>query len=98
MSENASSPTPSASPTPASSRTRDRLGDALIELLLTKPFDDDDRARKCSTRAGVSRSTFYAHFRDKNDLFLSDVDDFFAAMSTLLTRTGRSVGTRRAGR
>jgi AcrR family transcriptional regulator len=40
------------------------------------------------TRAKVSRSTFYAHYRDKNDLFLSDVDDFFATMSSLLTRHG----------
>ena len=37
-------------------------------------------------RAQISRSTFYAHYRDKNDLFLSDVDEFMAGMSTLLDR------------
>jgi AcrR family transcriptional regulator len=68
-------------------RTRDRLGDALVELLLEKPFDDVT-VQEVLTRAKVSRSTFYAHYRDKNDLFLSDVDDFFASMSTLLTRHG----------
>ncbi len=66
-------------------RTRDRLGDALIALLLVKPFDDIT-VQEVLDRARVSRSTFYEHYRDKNDLFLSDVDDFFLAMSTWLTR------------
>jgi AcrR family transcriptional regulator len=39
-------------------------------------------------RAGVSRSTFYVHYRDKDDLFLSDVEEFFDAMSTLLSKRG----------
>jgi AcrR family transcriptional regulator len=66
-------------------RTRDRLGDALVELLLEKPFDDIT-VQEVLDRARVSRSTFYQHYRDKNDLFLSDVDDFFELMSTLLAR------------
>ena len=39
-------------------------------------------------RAKVSRSTFYAHYSDKNDLFLSDVEDFWEMMSTALMRCG----------
>jgi AcrR family transcriptional regulator len=62
-------------------RTRDRLGDALVEILLQKPLDEI-RVQEILDRAGVSRSTFYTHFRDTNDLFLSDVDDFFEGMST----------------
>ena len=85
MSENTASSGPGRRPDPRSARTRDRLGDALIELLLAKPFDDIT-VREVLDRAGVSRSTFYEHYRDKNDLFLSDVDEFFAMMSTLLTR------------
>jgi AcrR family transcriptional regulator len=38
--------------------------------------------------AGVSRSTFYTHYRDKNDLFLSDAEDFFEGMATALSRFG----------
>ena len=68
-------------------RTRDRLGDALVGLLLEKPFDDIS-VQEILDRADVSRSTFYAHFRDTNDLFLSDVDDFFEAMATALSRSG----------
>ena len=38
--------------------------------------------------AGVSRSTFYTHYRDKDDLFLSDVEDFFEHMANLLSTRG----------
>jgi AcrR family transcriptional regulator len=66
-------------------RTRDILGDALVELMKEKPFDDIT-VQHVLDRAGVGRSTFYAHYRDKEDLFLSDVEDFFGLMSNLLTR------------
>ena len=66
-------------------RTRDRLGDALVELLVQKPFDDIT-VQNVLDRAGVSRSTFYTHYRDKNDLFLSDAEDFFEGMATALSR------------
>ncbi len=39
-------------------------------------------------RAKVGRSTFYTHYRDKDDLFLSDVEDFFEGMANLLSRRG----------
>src|SRR5450432_2089753 len=67
-------------------RTRDGLGDALVELLVEKPFDDIT-VQEVLDRAGVSRSTFYEHYRDKNDLFLSDVDEFFERMASLLARS-----------
>lgn len=68
-------------------RTRDRLGDALVEILLQKPLEEIN-VQEILDRAGVSRSTFYTHFRDTNDLFLSDVDDFFEGMATALSRAG----------
>jgi AcrR family transcriptional regulator len=68
-------------------RTRDRLGDALVEILLQKPLEEIS-VQEILDRAGVSRSTFYTHFRDTNDLFLSDVDDFFEGMATALSRVG----------
>lgn len=69
-------------------RTRDRLGDALVELLVQKKPFDDITVQDVLDRAGVSRSTFYTHYRDKNDLFLSDAEDFFEAMATALSRFG----------
>jgi AcrR family transcriptional regulator len=35
-------------------------------------------------RAGIGRSTFYSHYRDKDDLFFSDVDDFWRKATTSL--------------
>src|SRR5438105_11111711 len=68
-------------------RTRDRLGDAIMALLVEKPFDDIT-VQDVLDRAEVSRSTFYTHYRDKNDLFLSDADEFFEKMATALSRFG----------
>jgi AcrR family transcriptional regulator len=68
-------------------RTRDRLGDALMELLVQMPFDKIT-VQDVLDRAGVSRTTFYSHFRDKNDLFLSDADEFFEEMAMALSRFG----------
>ena len=68
-------------------RTRETLGDALVQLIQEKPFDDIT-VQQVLDRAGVSRTTFYTHYRDKDDLFLSDVEDFFEIISTLLTRQG----------
>ena len=66
-------------------RTHDSLGDALVALMHEKPFDSIT-VQEVLDRAAVGRSTFYTHFRDKDDLFLSDVEHFFELVSTLLTR------------
>jgi AcrR family transcriptional regulator len=52
------------------SRTRRALSEALVALILEKRFDAIT-VQDVIDRADVSRSTFYAHFRDKEDLFLS---------------------------
>jgi AcrR family transcriptional regulator len=66
-------------------QTRDMLGDALVALLHERPLDEIN-VQHVLERAGVARSTFYAHFTDKNDLLFSDAEDFFEMMSSLLTR------------
>jgi AcrR family transcriptional regulator len=67
--------------------TRDGLGDALIALMHEKPFETIT-VQHVLDRANVSRSTFYTHYSDKNDLFLSDVEDLWEMMSTALIRRG----------
>jgi len=68
-------------------RTRNRLGDALIALMQEKPFDSIT-VQDLLERAGVSRSTFYVHYADKDDLLMSDADDFFEAISMALSAHG----------
>ena len=74
-------------PDQRSQRTRDALGDALITLMHEKPFDSIT-VQDVLDLAGVSRSTFYSHYRDKDDLFLSDADEFFHHMANLLINSG----------
>jgi len=68
-------------------RTREALGDALVALMQEKAFDEIT-VQQVLDRAGVGRSTFYSHYVDKDDLFVSDVDDFFTLMSNMLSRRG----------
>src|SRR5664279_1510483 len=65
--------------------TRNALGDALLALMQEKAFETIT-VQEILTRAGVGRSTFYSHYTDKDDLFLSDMEDFLELMSTLLER------------
>ena len=65
-------------------RTHQRLGSALVELIQEKPMDEVT-VQEVLDRAAVGRSTFYLHFRDKNDLWLSQLEQFLEIMSTLLT-------------
>lgn len=69
---------------PRIQRTRDALGDALLKLMREQPFDTIT-VQAVLDEADVSRSTFYTHYRDKDDLFLSDADEFFQHMANLLT-------------
>jgi AcrR family transcriptional regulator len=68
-------------------KTRDRLGDALVELMQEMPFDTI-KVQDVLDRAGVGRSTFYVHYRDKDDLLMSDADEFFELISMALSIHG----------
>ena len=66
-------------------RTRNSLGDALVALMQEKNFNDIT-VQQVLDRAGVGRATFYAHYSDKEDLFISDVEEFFTMVASLLKR------------
>lgn len=51
-------------------RTRDRLREALVSLSQEMPYGDI-RVADLLARADVGRATFYAHYRDKEDLLIS---------------------------
>jgi AcrR family transcriptional regulator len=68
-------------------RTQHILGDALVELMHRKPFNEIT-VQEVLDLAQVGRSTFYLHYRDKDDLFLSDAEQFFDGIANLLTQRG----------
>jgi AcrR family transcriptional regulator len=68
-------------------RTRDALGDALVALMQEKPFDTIT-VQDVLDRAHVSRSTFYSHYSDKDDLLMSDAEEFFERLSMALSAHG----------
>ena len=55
-------------------RTYDLLLKALTDLLAEKPFDEIRVTDLCE-RAGVHRSTFYAHFEDKRHLLTFGIQE-----------------------
>ncbi|HEY8410689.1 MAG TPA: TetR/AcrR family transcriptional regulator [Pyrinomonadaceae bacterium] len=68
-------------------RTRDALGDALVALMQEKAFETIT-VQDVLDRAKVGRSTFYSHYSDKDDLLMSDAEEFFELVSMLLSRRG----------
>lgn len=72
-------------------RTRHALGKALTELMLDRPLDRIT-VQEVLDRARVGRSTFYAHFRDTRDLFLSDFERFLGVLEAWLDDPGAPKG------
>jgi len=56
-------------------RTKRQLSRALVDLITEKRFDDIT-VQNVIDRADVGRSTFYTHFRDKEDLLQKDWERF----------------------
>ena len=56
-----------------SQRTRHLLSEALVELIREKGYNTIT-VTNIIDRANVGRSTFYAHFRDKDDLLAGELD------------------------
>lgn len=65
-------------------RTRTAIQDALVALVLEKGGYDAVTASDVIARADVGRSTFYTHFRDKDDVLESSL----VQLSELLRRDG----------
>ena len=61
-------------------RTRRQLSRALVGLITEKRFDDIT-VQNVIDRADVGRSTFYTHFRDKEDLLRKDWERFLDAFA-----------------
>ena len=63
-----------------SQRTRRLLSEALVQLILEKDYNAIT-VSDIIERANVGRSTFYAHYRNKDDLFLGELDRVIEVLS-----------------
>ena len=57
-------------------RTRVRLRDALIKLILDKGYDHVT-IQEITDTADLSRATFYLHYKDKDELLASSLEEMF---------------------
>ena len=60
-------------------KTKNLLHDALGYLIREKPYDAIV-VQEILDRANVGRSTFYMHFRDKDDLLVSGIHDMLQSV------------------
>jgi AcrR family transcriptional regulator len=72
-----------------SARTRAMLRDALIELITELGWDDVSVQQICE-QANVGRSTFYAHFTNKEALLVGSLEDLRSRLSRRNAGAGRS--------
>jgi len=70
---------------PRAARSTHALSGALIELIRERDFDDIT-VQQILERAGVGRTTFYAHYRNKEDVLYSSYERLFSALEPMLAR------------
>ena len=63
-----------------SQRTRDLVGEAFVQLLKEKGYSAIT-VSDIIERANIGRSTFYSHYRDKDDLFVAQLDRVIEVLS-----------------
>lgn len=85
MSNIAPAPVRNTSPDPRVERTIHALGRALVELIEEREYDAIT-VQQILDRAGVSRATFYAHYRNKDDALHSSYARLFALFEEVLER------------
>src|SRR5262249_18004672 len=68
-------------------KTKNLLHEALGSLIREKHYDAIV-VQEILDRANVGRSTFYAHFRDKDELLISGIHDILSLLPTELPHAG----------
>lgn len=66
-------------------KTKKLLMNSLLELMKDKPFEDIKVSDICDG-ALINRSTFYAHYSDKYELFSSYIEDLRSALKKELDK------------
>lgn len=74
-------------------RSKRHLSDALLSLMEERPFREISVVDICD-RAMVHRTTFYAHFEDKNDLFRYVLEEMLKSAAAARTELEKEKGLR----
>lgn len=69
-------------------KTTNLLREALVSLIAEKPYDSIV-VKEILDRANVGRSTFYMHFRDKDDLLVSGIHDMLGPVPSPTRAAGK---------
>lgn len=69
-------------------KTQSLLRAALVSLITEKPYDSIV-VKEILDRANVGRSTFYTHFRDKDDLLVTGIHDILGPVPSPMHTGGR---------
>lgn len=69
-------------------KTTNLLREALVSLIAEKPYDSIV-VKEILDRANVGRSTFYTHFRDKDDLLISGIHDMLGPVPAPTPNRGK---------
>ncbi len=70
-------------------KTQTLLREALASLIREKNYDSIV-VKEILDRANVGRSTFYTHFRDKDELLVSSINDMFRSVPTRLPLSAKN--------
>ncbi len=73
-------------------RTKQRLDDALVSLIIEKGYDKIT-VQDLIDRADIGRSTFYAHYETKDDLLIRSVDQLAAEMELEMAQQPSDAGS-----
>lgn len=73
---------------PRSQQTRQALFEAFVALVLSRNYDEISIS-DIIAKAGVSRSTFYRHYRNKDHILAGSMDGILSVLAATATGTGR---------
>jgi len=81
----ADTPLPMRKPARRGRRTRRMLADALVALILEKGYDAVT-IEDITERADLGRTTFYLHYKDKDDLLLERIDEIASDLTAQINQ------------
>ena len=67
-------------------KTKRTIENAMVQLLMEQPFDQISTV-KLAKKAGISRSSFYTHYKDKYDMIEHYQSKLFHTFEYIFSKT-----------